>query len=74
MSDIQDEAYSEAMDELERLKGAGKALTAQLKIAVDEKLQLKSIIGELADALDRCEPNERWENGELIQRAREAIK
>jgi hypothetical protein len=56
MSDIQDEAYSEAMDEIERLQQLNSSLTADKRLITEAYrsgvAKLKSLIVRAADALD----------------------
>lgn len=72
-SNIQDEAYSEAMDEIKRLN--------EVKLLLEGRIHRDySLITELADALD----HESWVSEQqcglpsqfvdLIQKAREAVK
>jgi hypothetical protein len=88
MSDIQDEAYSEAMAEIERLKAKEQDGRREREAEIDilnrciakfdewrreEQDDLKKIITELADALSHYALLNNSEK-ELIARAREAIK
>jgi len=51
MSEIQEEAYSEACDEIERLKG----LLKKVDVSVEKLAYCKGLCGRAADALDRPE-------------------
>jgi hypothetical protein len=55
MSDIQDEAYSEAMDEIARLKAEIvrlKALVTDRMYDLEEINELKSLLSRAADSLE----------------------
>jgi hypothetical protein len=78
MSDIQDEAYTEAMAEIERLKEKLAAATADAAELAWFQTDAKKLIHELADALKARIP---WhlnecdlDDAELVRRAREAVK
>lgn len=70
MSEIQDEAYSEALEEIEHLK----LLNSEERATIDE---LSKLITELADALEWWEKQGDYKPPfavELIKRAREATR
>ena len=83
MSDIQDEAYSEAMDEIARLKGAlanhTKADDAKQELVFEQQREiesLRSLVTELGEAVKKTTSVYRHpevDEDELIRRAEEAV-
>jgi hypothetical protein len=80
MSDIQDDAYSEAMDEIADLKRRIAIRDAELANAAKKFEEMSKLINELADGLSvfhnegisDCAPTCKYR--QLIERAKEAVQ
>jgi hypothetical protein len=80
MSEITDEAYSEAMDEIEELRRRISIRDAELANAAKKFEEMAKLITELADGLSvfhnegisDCAPTCKYRK--LVQRAKEAVQ